>query len=81
MNVVKLGVAAEANWRSSITITTGSSSTARSFTITIATSPRSGSASESKSVRVEPAVGPPVSEQAAAERGPKGDGIGIAFVT
>ena len=50
MNVVKLGAAAEANWKSSITITTGSPSAARSFTIAIATSPSSGSASESKSV-------------------------------
>ena len=50
MNVVKLGAAAEANWKSSITITTGSPSAARSFTIAIATSPSSGSASASKSV-------------------------------
>ena len=50
MNVVKLGAAAEANWKSSITITTGSPSAARSFTIAIATSPSSGSASPSKSV-------------------------------
>ncbi len=49
MSVVKLGAAAEANWKSSITITTGSPSAARSFTIAIATSPRSGSASPTKS--------------------------------
>ncbi len=49
MSVVKLGAAAEANWKSSITITTGSPSAARSLTIAIATSPRSGSASPSKS--------------------------------
>ncbi len=49
MSVVKLGAAADAKWKSSITITTGSPSAARSFTIAIATSPRSGSASPTKS--------------------------------
>ena len=57
MNVVKLGAAAEANWKSSITITTGSPSAARSFTIAIATSPSSGSAWESKSVASSPQSG------------------------
>ena len=79
MNVVKLGAAAEANWKSSITITTGSPSAARSFTIAIATSPSSGSASREQVGRVEPAVGPPASKRGG-ERGPKGGRIGIALV-
>ena len=79
MNVVKLGAAAEANWKSSITITTGSPSAARSFTIAIATSPTSGSASPSKSVASSQWSGHRRAS-AAVERGPKGGRIGIALV-
>ena len=79
MNVVKLGAAAEANWTSSITITTGSPSAARSFTIAIATSSSSGSASASRSVASSQRSGHRRAS-AAVSADQKVAGIGVALV-
>ena len=79
MNVVRLGATAEANWKSSITITTGSPSAARSFTVTDRDVAELGFRLGEQVGRVEPAVGPPASKRDG-ERGPKSGRIGIALV-